>query len=308
MVNKKTVWSVANITLRLLAICLVVAGLTALVYAVTLKPIQKGERERKEQAIRGIFANAASFGETEMTGDGINAVYKVSDAEAQMVGWCVDYTGNSDYGGAVNMMIGVGLDGKVTGVQIISHGETFMDRYLDENGRYTGADVSAGATMSYNAIRDAIRAVESYFAPATSTTPYVCKDVTFAREDIALLFADAADFSQREETQTDGVNAVCVVKGSGGTVLGRCVHYTAMDAFMGDMDLLLAVSDAGKVTDVLVLESSDDRLSQYLDEQQRYTGVKEARGADVSSGATRSYDAIRNAMETVEAMGLGGAV
>ncbi len=161
MVNKKTVWGVTSIALRLLVICLTVAALTALVYAVTEKPIAAGERARKEDAICAIFTDAASFEETDMTGEGINAVYRVSDAAAQGLGWCVDYTGNSDYGGAVNMMIGVGLDGKVTGLQVISHSETFMDRYLDDSGRYNGADLSAGATMSYNAIRDAITAVEA---------------------------------------------------------------------------------------------------------------------------------------------------
>jgi hypothetical protein len=56
------------------------------------------------------------------------------------------------------------------GLQVISHAETFIDRYLDDNSRYTGidkaygADLSAGATMSYNAIRNAIDAVETAFS------------------------------------------------------------------------------------------------------------------------------------------------
>ena len=170
MVNKKTVWGVTSIAVRLLVICLVVAALTALVYAVTKDPIAEGERARKEDAIRLIFAEADSFTpDTGIVFDGVNAVYAVMDASGKHLGWCVDYTGNSDYGGAVNMMIGVGSDCKVLGVQVISHAETFIDRYLDENSRYTGigqaygADISAGATMSYNAIRDAIDAVEAAF-------------------------------------------------------------------------------------------------------------------------------------------------
>ena len=51
------------------------------------------------------------------------------------------------------------------GEQVLSHAETFMDRYLDGNGYYTGvneergSDLSAGATLSYNAIRDAMESV-----------------------------------------------------------------------------------------------------------------------------------------------------
>ena len=171
MVSKKTVWSVASIALRLLVVCLAVAALTALVYAVTKDPIAEGERTRKEDAIRLIFTEADHFAEdTSIVLGGANAVYAVFDASGTQLGYCVDYTGNSDYGGAVNMMIGVGADGKVTGLQVISHAETFIDRYLDDNSRYTGidkaygADLSAGATMSYNAIRNAIDAVETAFS------------------------------------------------------------------------------------------------------------------------------------------------
>ena len=97
--------------------------------------------------------------------DGVNAAYAVYDEGGNLLGYCVDYTGNSDYGGEVAMMIGVTPDQRLVGLQVISHAETFIDRYLDENGLYTGADLprgadlSAGATLSYDALRDAIEAV-----------------------------------------------------------------------------------------------------------------------------------------------------
>ena len=174
MQNKKVVTYAVNIMLRLLVICLAVATLTALVYAVTKAPIEEGERTRKEAAIRLIFVDAAAFTEDgAVEGDGINAVYAVTDADGAHIGWCVDYTGTSDYGGDVNMMVGVSPECRVIGVQIISHAETFIDRYLDGEGRYVGVektygeDLSAGATMSYNAIRNAMDAVEQVFAART---------------------------------------------------------------------------------------------------------------------------------------------
>lgn len=170
MVNKRTVTYTVNIMLRLLVICLAVATLTALVYTVTKEPIEKGDRARKEAAIRLIFPELSAFPEDEsITGEGINAVYAVTDANGAHIGWCVDYTGTSDYGGDVNMMVGVDPTGRVSGVQIISHAETFIDRYLDGENRYAGVekaygeDLSAGATMSYNAIRNAMDAVERTF-------------------------------------------------------------------------------------------------------------------------------------------------
>lgn len=168
MANKTLMRTVVRVALPLLLICLAVSALVALVFDITKGPIAEGERARKEAAIRLIFAEAASFEEgTPPDEAGVNAVYTVKNADGTVIGYCVDYTGTSDYGGDVNMMIGVGTDGKVLGLQVISHAETFIDRYTDADGRYTGvdaprgSDVSAGATLSYNALRNAIEAVEA---------------------------------------------------------------------------------------------------------------------------------------------------
>lgn len=164
--GNKSALHVISVGLRLLAVCLVVAALVALVHAVTKDPIENGERARKEGAIREIFPEVDKFEEqTGVTADGVNAVYRVFDKDNVLLGYCVDYTGKSDYGGDVAMMIGVDAADRVLGVQIISHSETFIDRYLDGNNMYTGtaeergADLSAGATLSYNAIRNAMEAV-----------------------------------------------------------------------------------------------------------------------------------------------------
>jgi len=86
MVNKKTVWAVTNIALRLLVICLVVAALTALIYAVTKEPIEKGDRARKEEAIRNIFVDFGSYAADDLTADGFNEVYRVYNADAALIG------------------------------------------------------------------------------------------------------------------------------------------------------------------------------------------------------------------------------
>ncbi len=161
----KATKQMAAVALKLLLICLVVAGLTALVFAVTKGPIEQGERARKEEAIRRIFPEAKSFTELSLEAEGVRAAYRVCDASGELLGYCVDYAGNSDYGGAVDMMIGVTPQRKIAGLQVISHAETFIDRYLDAGNLYTGTelprgeDLSAGATLSYDAIRNAMEAV-----------------------------------------------------------------------------------------------------------------------------------------------------
>ena len=304
MVNKKTVWGVTNVALRLLAICLVVAALTALVYTVTKDPIAEGERARKNEAMRNLFSNYGSSEEIELTADGFQTVYAIYDTDAAPIGWCVDYVGTSDYGGDVTMMIGVGVDGKVCGLQVINHAETFIDRYLDDQNRYTGigkdhgTDLSAGATMSYNAIRNAILAVEEHFASEVDATPPAAV-ARFEEKDVKLLFAVAADWSEEVTVTANRVNGVRKVKDGNGAVLGHAVHYSAVGGYYGGAELLLSVDNDGAVS-VLVLDCGDDRMHLYLDENNRYNG------ADANATASKSYGMIRDAISAVEALQLGG--
>ena len=307
MQNKKAMTYTVNIMLRLLVICLVVAALTALVYAVTKAPIAAGERARKEAAIRTIFPEADTFTEDySVTGAGFNAVYAVTDANEAPLGWCVDYTGTSDYGGDVNMMVGVSAARRVIGVQIISHSETFIDRYLDDDNRYTGVDtergddLSAGATMSYNAIRNAIEAVEAAFARVegdTAPTPTVV-----AEADVKLLFPAATAWSVVRESTDAKMGDVYAVRGADGTLLGYLMPYAATGGYSGGAEMLVSICVDGRVADVLVLDFADDRMDQYLDAQGRYNG------SDAMGQASRSYQMIRSAINAAQALELGGAL
>lgn len=314
MGNKEALRSVANVALRLLLICLAVAALVALVYVITEQPIAQGERARKEDAIRTIFADATEFEESNDTlGEGVNAVYIVKNSAHEIIGLCVDYTGVSLYGGDVNMMIGVTPDGKVNGVQIISHAETFIDRYTDENGCYTGigaeygTDLSAGATMSYNAIRNAIEAVERMFAPdgnqAASDAAEHETALSFGMDDVSLFFAGAVDFSEQESLSHAQIQGARLIRGENGVLLGRCVQYTAAGGHNGDMTLLMALSPTGEVIGVRVLQHYMESVDSYLDDRQCFDPEQ-----GVVAGATVTYNAIRNAIRDVEALQIGGAV
>lgn len=319
--RKEAVLSVLNITWRLLVICLAVAALVALVYAVTEKPIADGELARKEEAIRTLFPNVVTIQEEPgIEAEGIQTVYAIYDSD-RIIGFCVDYVGISEYGGDVNMMIGVGADGKVVGLQVISHSETFMDRYTDETGCYTGigqpfgADVSAGATMSYRAIRNAIAAMEQLFAPdgavpdnddATSNeeaTPTPSPEQQlFTEADLQQLFANGVEFLRQNAAEGGYVDAVFAVKDLSGASLGHCVIYTTDKGYRGDITLLMARDPSGRVSAVKVLKYYDEHMDFYMGADNMYQ-------PDLTAGATsQTCIAVKNAISAVEALPLGGAV
>lgn len=320
--NKKTVLSVCNVAARLLAVCLVVAALVALVYTVTKETIASGERQRKEDAIRTIFPDTAGFEELDGIAleDGVNAIYRVKNKDNALIGYCVDYTGTSDYGGDVNMMVGASYEGRIVGLQIISHAETFIDRYTNDQGCYTGislpygADLSAGATMSYRAIRNAMVAVETLIGPYVETPendaqikPEEEEGETpaplFTKGDVSQFFGDSVAFSVLNGVSDPSVIAACAVMDKNEAFVGHCVKYRAEGGHNGRVDLLMARSADGKVIGVQVLEHFENGMDPYVDQNNRFDLSKE-----VEAGATETYSAVRNAISAVEVLQLGGVV
>ena len=310
--------AVLNVTWRLLVICLAVAALVALVFEITKGPIADGEITRKEEAVRAIFPETDTMeeGKTQLKDDRVNAVYDVKNAAGVFIGWCVDYVGTSEYGGDVSMMIGVAPNGKVVGLQVISHAETFIDRYTDDKGMYTGigqpygADISAGATMSYNALRQAIDAVEDLFADLvkipSADAPAEDAPVlqsAFSEAEVTMFFDNVASFSEPNVVFVSPVKAVCVVKDDEADVLGHCVKISAKGGRNGRIELLVARADSGDVIGVQVLEHYENSMEFYVDQNGCFDLTQ-----DVQAGATVTYNAIRDAVAVVKDLDLGGAV
>ena len=320
--NKQAVLAVFNVTWRLLVICLAVAALVALVFEITKGPIAEGEITRKKEAVRAIFPESDTMeeGKTQLKDSRVNVVYDVADADGIFIGWCVDYVGTSEYGGDVSMMIGVDPNGKVVGLQVISHAETFIDRYTDDKGMYTGiglpygVDISAGATMSYNAVRNAITAVEELFADLVKVVPPVTDEPgeaeddpalqsAFSEAEVTMFFDNVASFSEPSVAFNSPVRAVCVVKDDEADVLGHCIKISAGGGRNGRIELLVARADSGDVIGVQVLEHYENSMEFYVDENGCFDLAQ-----DVQVGATVTYDAIRAAVAVVKNMDLGGAV
>ena len=118
VMNKKEP-GIAQLTIILGAICLVCALLLGLVYMITADPIKAAKQRKTEQAMEAVLP-ADSYESVEYTGGDalVKAVYRAGDA-----GYVVEVT-PSGFGGEVDLMVGVGSDGTVTGISVITHSET----------------------------------------------------------------------------------------------------------------------------------------------------------------------------------------
>ena len=161
--NKKT--PVAKIIASLTVICAVIAAMLAAVNAFTADRIAKNTELEKENSIRKIFGSYITAEEyTDFESPEEMYVYLVYKSN-MLYGYCVNVF-PSGFGGQINMMVGIGADSDIAGVNIVSMSETpglgsktntrdFLSGYEGKKGKITlGADIDAvsGATISSKAV------------------------------------------------------------------------------------------------------------------------------------------------------------
>lgn len=161
----------------LLGICLVVALLLGAVNQITKPKIDAIQRAKQEAAMAQVLpADEYVPWEGELPAR-VNAIY-LANSGGTGIGWVAE-TSTSGSQGIIEMMVGIGMDGKVTGISVIKHSETpnigtkvvadqtVLDRFIgmsQENGEITvnsGSnrfDAVSGATFSSRGVVDGVNA------------------------------------------------------------------------------------------------------------------------------------------------------
>ena len=162
----------------LLVICLVVSALLAGTNALTKEPIAENALKKSQEAMQSVCPGAVSF----EGGKGLEVeVYKALDESGNVIGCAIPVT-SKGYGGDIQIMVGISSvdGGMVTGVEILSHGETpglganataeeFRNQFKDNPSLHgfsvvkdgTGGtegkiDAITGATITSNAVTNAV--------------------------------------------------------------------------------------------------------------------------------------------------------
>ncbi|MCJ7834137.1 RnfABCDGE type electron transport complex subunit G [Cuneatibacter sp. NSJ-177] len=125
----------------LFVIAVVLSALLGIVNEITKDRIAEQNQLKKETAYKKVCQEAASIPEDAdlkaiveqssqalkdkgFEGIEINDARPAKDASGNVIAYALDITTANGYGGDINMSLGIGTDGTVTGLEIISNSET----------------------------------------------------------------------------------------------------------------------------------------------------------------------------------------
>ena len=119
MKKESNIRYILRITVVLLAIAIVVAAALALVNEFTKPIIDRANEEKTQQAIATVLPGGYDTEVTDFSDETglVSRVYKGEN------GYAVEVT-PIGFDNTVTMMVGVGTDGKVLGISVVSHTET----------------------------------------------------------------------------------------------------------------------------------------------------------------------------------------
>ena len=131
----------------------------------------QADNEAQQELLDHVMPGAAFISEAPYRVVGALSIQAGFDKEGEQMGHCVEVQ-TQGFGGLMTMMVGVDLDGKVTGVAITDHKETFsvaekalsdafLRKYIGKSGtiRYSGynsVDAVTGATATSRAVTEGV--------------------------------------------------------------------------------------------------------------------------------------------------------
>ena len=177
MKKENTVKYILRLTVTLLLICAVVAAVLAAVNAITKDKIAQIQVQKTQNAIAEVLPAVAGLEEVPLSGD-TGIVKTVYAADGQ---YAVEVAPGG-FDGEVTMMVGI-VDGKVSGISVISHtetpglgavaaaqnakGEAFRGQFVGQSGVLEigdQIDAMTGATITSNAVVTGVNAALEFVA------------------------------------------------------------------------------------------------------------------------------------------------
>ena len=189
--------TIAKDTVRITLITLVAGFALGLVNEITKAPIAQQEAKAKAEACKAVFADADDFAAIEdlsgaasalesagLTGKAdVNEAYEAKKG-GETVGYVITVTDHEGYGGDIQFSVGVSTDDTLTGISILSIGETaglgmkaknadFQEQFVGlpatgnleytKTGEEGKIDALSGATVTTNAMTNGTNAAIAFY-------------------------------------------------------------------------------------------------------------------------------------------------
>lgn len=148
----------------LTVICLIVALALATVNLLTAPIVEENNKKKQQESLREVMPSAADF--EEATGltlpETVNTVYRETEGRGYVL--LLSTTSNFTQGDPMGITLGIGADGKITGVCLTSYSESkdfgkasYPETYVGKDETLEGTGLVAGVTYSSTAFRNALK-------------------------------------------------------------------------------------------------------------------------------------------------------
>ena len=282
----------------LTVICIVVSAALAGTYELTEPVIEAAKKAEADAARAVVLPDGDSFSELDVSGlENIVDAYSANNGAGYVI-----TASSKGYGGEMQVMVGIGSDGTITGAQMLANSETqgigtkageesFTSTFIGvDSAGVDGVATISGATVSSTAFKTAVTSAFQAYGELAGVEVAAPEAV----DPKTVIFPDVAEF---EEITVDGAKMAYKAADAGYILVMESQGYSQAPT---PMDVYVGVAPDGTIAGVAVGENSETQGigSQALDQSylSAYIGQTSPDDIDNISGATETSVGIKKAV------------